>query len=71
MNYSEWAAEYLEDAGRIRRVIEKKKCLLNDRKLNSDVRKSISDTIIAYRRIYRELVRVAGHLRERDTAHEA
>ena len=65
MNYNEWAAEYLEDAGRVRSVIEKKKALLNDKKLNSDTRKSLSDTIIAYRRIYRELLEVAEHLRAR------
>lgn len=65
MNYNEWAAEYMENAGRVRSVIEKKKALLNDRKLNSDARKSLSDSIIAYRRIYREMLEVAEHLRTR------
>ena len=68
MNYSEWAAEYLENADRVLSVIEKKKALLNDKKLNSDARKSISDTIIAYRGIYRELLRTAELLRVRESA---
>ncbi len=68
MNYSEWAAEYLENADRVLSVIEKKKALLNDKKLNSDARKSISDTIIAYRGIYRELLRTAELLRARVVA---
>ena len=68
MNYSEWADEYLENADRVLSVIEKKKALLNDKKLNSDARKSISDTIIAYRGIYRELLRTAELLRVRESA---
>lgn len=68
MNYSEWAAEYLENADRVLSVLEKKKALLNDKKLNSDARKSISDTIIAYRGIYRELLRTAELLRARVVA---
>mgnify|MGYP006988907171 CR=1 FL=1 len=68
MNYSEWADEYLENADRVLSVIEKKKALLNDKKLNSDARKSISDTIIAYRGIYRELLRTAELLRARVVA---
>ena len=62
MNYCEWAAAYREDAARVLGVIEKKKKLLNDKNLNSDTRKSIGDTIIAYRRIYRELLKTAEHL---------
>ena len=65
MNYVEWADEYLENARRIQRVIEKKKALLNDSDLSSDKRKCISDTIVAYRRIYRELVTTARILRSR------
>ncbi|MBQ9680064.1 MAG: hypothetical protein IJV48_05230 [Ruminococcus sp.] len=65
MNYNEWAAEYMENADRIMNVILKKKALLNDKKLSSDARKSISDTLIAYRRIYREMLAVADHLRAR------
>lgn len=65
MNYGEWAAAYREDAGRILRVIEKKKNLLNDKHLNSDARKSINDTIIAYRRIYRDLLHTANVLCQR------
>ena len=34
MNYSEWADEYLENADRVLSVIEKKKALLNDKKLD-------------------------------------
>lgn len=68
MNYSEWADEYLENADRVLSVIEKKKALLNDKKLNSDARKSISDTIIAYRGIYRELLRTAELLRAKVVA---
>ena len=66
MNYSEWADEYLEDADRILSVIKKKKSLLNDKKLNSDARKHLSDMIIAYRSIYRELLRTAEILRARE-----
>ena len=65
MNYCEWAAAYREDAGRVRCVIEKKKALLNDKKLKSDERKSISSAIVAYRRIYRELLKTAGLLQAR------
>lgn len=72
MNYSEWAAAYQQDACRVRYVIEKKKALLNDKKLNADQRKSIGDAIIEYRRIYRELLNIARHLRARGgIAHEA
>lgn len=65
MNYNEWAAEYMENADRIMNVILKKKALLNDKKLSSDARKSISDTLFEYRRIYRELLSTADHLRAR------
>jgi len=71
MNYNEWAVEYRENADRILSVIKKKKSLLNDKKLNSDARKSISDSIIAYRAIYRELLRTAELLRTRGIPHEA
>lgn len=63
MNYCEWADEYLLDARRVLNVIEKKKALLNDKKLKSDERKSLNDTISAYRKIYRELLGTAKHLR--------
>ena len=62
MNYCEWAAAYREDACRVLSVIEKKKALLNDKTLNADTLKSIGDTIIEYRRIYRELLKTAEHL---------
>lgn len=72
MNYCEWAAAYQEDAGRVLNVIEKKKVLLNDKQLNADMRKSIGDMIIEYRRIYRELLKTAELLRLRGGArHEA
>ena len=72
MDYHEWAAAYEQDACRIKKVIEKKKSQLTDKKLNADARKSISDTISAYRSIYRELVRTADHLRARGgQTHEA
>ncbi|MBQ3331506.1 MAG: hypothetical protein IJG87_10065, partial [Ruminococcus sp.] len=53
------------DARRVRFVSEKKKVLLNDKKLKSDERQSLNDTITAYRRIYRELLQTAEHLRRR------
>lgn len=65
MNYVEWAEEYRAYALRIRNVIEKKKALLNDRKLSHDARKALSDSIAAYRCIYRELLKTSEHLRER------
>ncbi len=65
MNYVEWAEEYMTEARRVLGVIEKKKGLLNDCKLNKDARKQISDIIITYRCIYRELLAVAEHLRTR------
>lgn len=65
MNYVEWAEEYMTEARRVFGVIEKKKGLLNDRKLNKDAHKQISDIIITYRCIYRELLAVAEHLRTR------
>nr|WP_316621766.1 hypothetical protein [uncultured Ruminococcus sp.] len=69
MNYCEWADEYLCDARRVRNVIEKKKALLNDKKLTADDRKSLSDSINAYRKIYRELLKTAEHLRQRGENH--
>lgn len=72
MNYCEWAQAYQDDACRVLSVIEKKKALLNDKKLNADTRKSIGDAIIEYRRIYRELLKTAEHLRSRGgNLHEA
>lgn len=65
MNYCEWADEYLCDARRVRNVIEKKRALLNDKKLKSDERKSLNDALNAYRGIYRELLKTAEHLRQR------
>lgn len=65
MNYVEWAEEYMTEARRVLSVIEKKKGLLNDSKLNKDARKQIGDIIITYRCIYRELLAVAEHLRTR------
>jgi hypothetical protein len=65
MNYVEWAEEYMTEARRVLGVIEKKKGLLNDRKLNKDACKQISDIIITYRCIYREMLAVAEHLRTR------
>ena len=60
MNYCEWADEYLCDARRVRNVIEKKKALLNDKNLTADD---------AYRKIYRELLKTAEHLRQRGENH--
>lgn len=65
MDYNEWAAAYLEDACRVRKLMEKKKSLLNDKNLNADARQSISDTIRCYRRIYYELLQTAEHLKSR------
>lgn len=62
MDYNEWAEEYREEALRVLGVIEKKKALLNEKKLTADSRKQLNDVIIAYRRIYRELVKTAEHL---------
>lgn len=69
MNYFEWAEEYSANALRVRQVIEKKKSLLNDRSLSADARKALTDRIIAYRVIYRELLRTAEHLRKRGEAY--
>lgn len=71
MNYCEWAEAYQKDACRVLSVIEKKKTLLNDKKLNADVHKSISDAIIEYRRIYHELLKTAEVLRERGGCNHA
>ena len=71
MDYGEWAAEYLENADRVKAVIEKKRTLLNDKKLTADERKTLSDTIKAYRGIYRDLLRIAGHLRQRGERYHA
>ena len=65
MNYCEWADEYLRDARRVRFVIEKKKALLNDKKLTSDERKNLNEAIGSYRKIYHELLKTAEHLRQR------
>lgn len=65
MNYCEWAQAYQDDACRVLNVIEKKKALLNDKKLNADTRKAIGDAIVEYRRIYHELLKTAEHLRSR------
>ena len=65
MNYGEWAETYRQDACRVLSVIEKKKALLNDKKLNADTRKMIVDAVVEYRRIYRELLKTAEHLRAR------
>ena len=69
MNYFEWAEEYFQEALRVRQVIEKKKSLLNDRSLSADARKAITERIIAYRVIYRELLHTAEHLRKRAEAY--
>ena len=73
MNYVEWADEYFENARRVRNVIEKKKLLMKNEKMTADARKAVSDAIIAYRRIYRELLQTAEHLRSRagESCHEA
>lgn len=72
MNYSEWASAYRRDAGRVLKVIEKKKSLLNDKKLSADARKCIRDSITEYRRIYRDLLKIAEHLSIRGgRTHEA
>ena len=65
MDYVEWADEYLENARRVKGVIEKKKALLNDKTLSKDAKKCVNDTIVAYRRIYRELLTTAKLLRGR------
>ena len=72
MNYGEWAAAYSKDACRIRKVIERKKLLLNDKHLNPDARKALNDSITAYRYIYRELLHTAQRLKKRgERYHEA
>ena len=69
MNYLEWAQEYRENASRVQAVIEKKKARLNDRNLTADMRKQISDAIISYRVIYRELLKTAELLSSRAQEH--
>ncbi|MBQ6337268.1 MAG: hypothetical protein IJI50_08570 [Ruminococcus sp.] len=65
MDYLVWADEYLEEARRILDVIEKKKTKLKEGSLSRDDRKTLNDTIISYRVIYRELLGTAQRLRER------
>ena len=71
MDYREWAAAYREDACRVLDVIEKKKTLLNDKKLSSDTRKMIGESLVVYRRIHRELLKTAEHLQRRGDRHHA
>ncbi len=71
MNYLEWAEQYFTDARRIHAVIEKKRALLKSGKLTPDARKTLSDTIITYRCIYRELLRTAQHLKSRAEVSDA
>lgn len=65
MNYFEWAEEYMTEARNVLAVIEKKKLRMKEERLTSDERKSLNDTLIAYRCIYRELLSTARKLRQR------
>ena len=65
MNYFEWAEEYMTEARNVLGVIEKKKKKMKEEGLSSDDKKELRETIIAYRCIYRELLRTANTLRER------
>lgn len=65
MNYLEWAEEYMTEARNVLGVIEKKKLRMKEERLSSDDKKALSDVIIAYRCIYRELLNTAVRLRER------
>ncbi len=65
MNYFEWAKEYVDEADKVLGVIEKKKRMMKEAGLSRDDKKTLLDTVIAYRCIYRDLLRTASMLRER------
>lgn len=65
MNYKEWSNDYKKDAERVFGVIEKYKDKLKNPSLSKDERSSIRSVIIAYRSIYRELLKTAELLSRR------
>lgn len=67
MNYIEWADEYMQNALRIKSVIDRKRGMLNEKR-SADERKQLLDDIAAYRRIYYELTSIADTLRKRAEA---
>ena len=63
MDYIKWSQEYLDEAARLLKVIEKKKQKLKNATL--DERHTINAEIIKLRNIYYECMLTAKHLYER------
>lgn len=63
MNYVKWSQEYLDEAKKLLKVIEKKKQKLKN--ATPDERKTLCSDIIHLRNIYYECMLTAKHLRER------
>lgn len=63
MDYIKWSQEYLDEAARLLKVIEKKKQKL--KKATLDERHTINAEIIKLRNIYYECMLTAKHLYER------
>lgn len=69
IDYDKWADEYEESARKIQQIIQKEKKRLLKTKLTADRKKARSNALLQYRAIYRELIRTAHVLRQRQRCH--
>lgn len=63
MNYIEWAEEYINDAEKIKKVIDKYYKLLKDGETTNE--ENINSVIASYRYIYYDLINTAKMLKAR------
>ena len=63
MNYIEWAEEYINDAKKIKKVIDKYYKLLKDGETTNE--ENINSVIASYRYIYYDLINTAKMLKAR------
>lgn len=68
IDYAKWSDEYEQNASQVLGVIEREKARLNDQDLPKETREALRSRIIEYRRIYRDLLHTASHLRLRARA---
>lgn len=68
IDYAQWSDEYEQYASRILGIIKKEKERMKEQGLSKYDRKAMQAKLTAYRRIYRDLLHTASHLRLRARA---
>lgn len=65
LDYKQWVEEYEENARRIQQIILREKERMANSDLSAEQKKTITNQLVQYRGIRRELIKTAHLLRQR------